>query len=242
MLPYVIIVFTAFVAGFIQSFTGLGAAAVMMVVLPWYFSPLQAPAICQMICIACSVSLLIPLRRSVNLRFALPPTVIYTLMSVVAIRFVKNLDLGLLNLLFGIFLLLLAVWFFFFEGKVRIPAGKGSMVASSAFSGILGGVFGVGGPTMALWFLAATEDRLLYLSSLQVLFTVSNVVSTISRAANGILTADLLPPALLGMVGVLCGNWLGLRSAKKLNPDYFRKGVYLCVGLSGLIQLINQIF
>lgn len=241
MISYLVIVLTAFAAGLIQALTGLGAAAVMMVVLPWYFTMLQAPAICQMICIALSVSMLIKLRRSVNLRFALPPTIIYTLMSVISIRFVKGLNLGLLNALFGVFLLLLAVWFFFFEGRVKVPSGTGSMAACSAFSGVLGGVFGVGGPTMALWFLAAADDRLVYLASLQVLFTASNILSTVTRAANGILTWDLVPPALAGMVGILAGQRLGMRYSDRLKPEYFRKGVYLCVGLSGLIQLLNQI-
>jgi len=241
ILPYIVIFLITFAGGFIQSLGGIGSAAVMMTVLPWFFTPLETAGVIQMVGIVYSVGMLIKLRKSVDLRFALPPTIIYTVLSVISIQLVKGLDMNLLSALFGGFLLLLAVWFFFFENKVRIPAGRGSMVICSAASGVLGGVFGVGGPTMALWVLSATEDRLLFLSTLQVIFTASNIISTITRAVNGILTMDLVRISLVGMVGIFIGGMLGLKAMKKLNPEYFRKAVYICVGFSGLMQLVNKL-
>jgi len=241
ILPYIIILLTTFAGGFVQSLGGIGAAAVMMTVLPWLYTSLETAAIIQMVGIAYSVSMLIKLRKSVNLRLALPPAIIYTVLSVISIRLVKGLDMNLLSALFGGFLCLLAVWFFFFENKVRIPAGRGSMVICSAASGVLGGVFGIGGPTMALWVLSAAPDRLLFLSTMQVIFTAGNIISTVSRAVNGILTAELARLSLVGMVGIYFGGMLGLKVMKKLNPEYFRKAVYICIGFSGLIQMVNKL-
>ena len=239
---YLAVILIAFAGGLTQAITGLGAAAVMMAVMPWFFNMLEAPAICQLVCMAQSGTLLLRLRKHVNLKRALPPTVVYTALSVLSIRVAKGLNLNLLTAIFGGFLVLLALWFCFFEGKFKVPTGTGAMLGCSSLSGMFSGFFGVGGPTMALWMLSAFGERMAYLAALQLLFFTSNTLSTVTRIASGILTWNLIPPALAGMVGIMAGQTLGLKLAPKLKPEWFRRAVYIVVGLSGLIQLVNQIF
>ena len=49
-MEYLIIAVTSLVAGTVQSFTGFGAGAVMMAVLPYFYGIIVSPGISQIIC------------------------------------------------------------------------------------------------------------------------------------------------------------------------------------------------
>ena len=62
-----------------------------------------------------------------------------------------------------------------------------------------------------------------------------------TRAANGIITADLLPASAAAIAAILIGERVGLLLAGKMKPDLLRKMVYLMVFISGVITILNNI-
>ena len=54
------------------------------------------------------------------------------------------------------------------------------------------------------------------------------------------LTA-LLPTAGLGMVCILLGLWIGTRLSRKMSGDVARQVVYIGVGVTGLVTLVQEL-
>ena len=94
---------------------------------------------------------------------------------------------------------------------------------------------------MALYFLAISEDRNVYIGNLQTLLSINNVVSLLTRALRGIYTADLILPTAVGFAGILLGQLFGSKIAGKLDAAKINLFIYILVGVSGIETLIKQL-
>ena len=90
---YLAVALSAALGGFVQSITGFGAAVVMMTILPYFFTMAVAPSVSTSICLGLTVTLAWKLRKSIDLKLTLPPTLLYAAASVTAIRFIGSMDL-----------------------------------------------------------------------------------------------------------------------------------------------------
>lgn len=94
---------------------------------------------------------------------------------------------------------------------------------------------------MALCLVPCAEDHDEYVGNMQTLFVVTNIVNIITRTANGLYTFDLLPFTLVGAVFILIGKEIGSRLVKRLNTERIKKAIYVLVGISGAMTLLENI-
>ena len=245
---YVFLCFAAMLAGIVQAVTGFGAAAMMLAVLAFSFDMQQAPAITQLVCTALSAMMLIRYRKHLDVKQVLLPTVIYSVVSIVCVLIAKGANLTGLTIAFGAFLVVLAVFFLFFNRRIKIRESLGMNITVSTLSGALSGLFGCGGPTMALYLVSVTEDTMVYLANMQFLFTVTNVVATVTRAVEGFFSLAIIPACLAGMVAVIGGELVGEQISKRIRASGSTRGteitriiVYAFVGVSGLITVLQKV-
>lgn len=241
-MAYVIVALAAMTAGAVQTVTGFGAAVIMMLVLPRMFGVVAAPAVSTSICVALSGALAWKFRKKTNFKLITVPIVVFGVCGIVIINLIKSLDLHLIGILFGVFLIALSVYNLAFAKKASLRPTKPVIFLSSVVSGTFSGLFSIGGPLMALCFLPCSSDHEQYIGNMQTLFVVTNIINIITRAANGLYTADLLPYTLVGMVFILAGKEFGIRFARKLNIEVLKKVIYVFVGISGAITLAENIF
>ena len=97
---YLAVALSAALGGFVQSITGFGAAVVMMTILPYFFTMAVAPSVSTSICLGLTVTLAWKLRKSIDLKLTLPPTLLYAAASVTAIRFIGSMDLRVMTMVF----------------------------------------------------------------------------------------------------------------------------------------------
>ena len=119
---YAIIVFGAIAAGIIQSVTGFGAAIFLMLILPHFFDMVTAAALSSSIAMTLGIMLAWKFRKSAQWKMCVFPAIIYLFCSVTAIDLVTGLDVGLLSLMFGIFLILVALYSLFASNRIAVPA------------------------------------------------------------------------------------------------------------------------
>ena len=241
MAEFLAVALSAAVGGFVQSVTGFGAAVVMMTVFPRYFGMTVAPSVSTGVCLGLSLALAVRFRWHLKLRLILLPTALYTVSSLLAIRWIGAMDLRRLTVAFGIFLILLGGWLLLprrgREFRVTLPF----TIGCSLLAGVCGGLFSISGPIMAVYFLAATEGREEYLGNMQTHFAFNNAMSLAARTASGYFGWGLLPVTLLGIGGMVLGQKLGLRVGGKLNAGQLRKVVYGYVLLSGIVTVIRNL-
>lgn len=230
---------SAVLAGLIQSMTGFGAAVTMMLVVPRFFSMLQAPALTTAICMGLSAMLVWRFRTLVDLKFTLPLIVVYSLASMGTIQLAVGLDLKVLSVAFGVFLVGLSIYNLALAKSVALPATPAVGMTCALAAGVASGLFGTGGPIMAAYFLGAMKEKESYVANLQFVFMVTNFINWIVRVQKGIYTWNLLPLTVLGFVGINVGKVLGLKILDRIDLPLMQKIVYLFIGLSGVLTVVG---
>ena len=238
---YAAIAAASVMAGVIQSVTGFGSAVFLMLIVPYFYDMVAASAISSSIAMGLGITLAWKFRAHLQWKKVILPTVVYLVGSVGAIQLLGGIDLDALGLAFGIFLIILAAWFLVFSRKIRFTATPTSAVVCSAISGVTSGLFGIGGPLMAVYFVSASDGKESYIANLQFLFALTNVVNFFTRISKGFYTFDLVPVTLLGFAGITLGKKFGLKILDRLDLESMKKGVYLFVGLSGILNVIQQL-
>ena len=238
---WISVVVMATLSGVVQAISGFGAGILMMLVLPQFFDMLTSSAIGSAISIGATGTLAWKFRKHMNLRITLLPAVVYMVCSLTVLNFIQGMDMALLTLVFGVFLVALSLYSFVFSKRMKLQPNWWTGTICAAISGVCSGLFGIGGPLMAVYFVSATEDKETYIGSLQGMFCVTSSVNLLMRVFKGIYTLDLLPLTLVGMLCINVGKLLGLRIVDRLNADTFRKVVYAFVGVAGILTILKNI-
>lgn len=240
MLWIVMTMGTAF-AGVVQTVTGFGSVVLMMLMFPFFFDMIDAPALALSINMLYCFILCWKFRRDIDWHATLLPTLTYSSISFLVTGLVKETDLRLLLIAFALFLVVLSLYLLFVSDKVKMKKpGVSVGVAFGVLAGTSAGLFAIGGPPMAPYMMAATKDHRAYVASMQLMFSVTNVVNVAGRMVNGIYNWSLWPYILTGSIFIIIGMYLGELVAKRLNPQKLRVIVYSFVGISGLILLLQH--
>lgn len=225
--------------GFIQTVTGFGAVVTMMLVLPYFFSVVDASTLSLTISMTLSVVLCWKYRAHICMRTAIPPTIVYSIVNLLVLQVVDRVDTGRLELVFAIFLIVLSLYYLLAAKRVRVVPKPVVGIACGAFSGTTSAFFAIGGPPMAIYFLAATETHFSYVGSMQFMFVITTGISLLGRAAGGLYQMSFLPHIALGTVGMLAGMQIGKRVCDRLDAERMRLIAYLFVGISGVVFLLQ---
>ena len=229
-------------AGLVQTVTGFGSVVLMMLLFPFFFNMIDAPALALSINVLYCFVLCWKFRRDIDWHACLLPTVIYSAVSFAVTGLVGDADLQVLVIAFAVFLILLSLYLLFVSGRVKMKKpGVGVGAALGVLAGTSAGLFAIGGPPMAPYMMAATKDHKAYVASMQLMFSVTNVVNLAGRMVNGIYRWSLWPYIAVGSVCIIIGMYLGEWIAKRLDAQKLRTIVYGFVGVSGLILLLQQI-
>lgn len=232
---------SAILAGLIQSMTGFGAAVTMMLFAPHFFSMLRAPALVTAVCLGLSAMLVWKFWRLIDLRRTTPLILIYSLTSMAAIQVAASLDLQVLTIAFGVFLTALALYYLVLAKAVTLRPTPVTGAVCSVAAGIGAGLFGTGGPMMAMYFINVVEDKQAYVANLQFIFAVTNFINVLARIQKGIYTVDLIPLTIVGILGINLGKVIGLRILDRIDIALMRKIVYGFIGLSGILTVVGQL-
>lgn len=241
MTAYIVMALAALAGGIIQPLTGFGSAVILMVAAQYFFDITIAPSVVAAICVVQSGVMAFSRRRSIDFRQILPPIALYTVCSLVVISLLGKMELHVLTAVFGGFLVLLAVYFLFIAKRVQLRPGPAAGMLCSAFSGCCAGAFTIGGPMMALYFVAIARDKESYVANMQFLFVTTNAINLAMRAWRGLYGAEYLPITAVGAVFVLAGMVIGNALSRRMSGDIARQAVYIGVGISGLVTLLQQL-
>jgi len=238
-----VIFFPALFGGFFQTVAGFGSGILLMMILPAFLPILQAAAISSITAIYLTGTLALSLRDHVDWRSIWLPGLIFLAVSGTAIHIAPYIDTKVLGVIFGLFLMSLALWFFM-EGrqKRRFRITPARAVGISALTGVTSGWFGLSGPPMAIYFLATCgEDKKRYLATTQAFFFGVVVFNSIVRVAEGILTYEMLILSIWGIAGMILGKKLGLILFNRINLKGMRTIIHCGLAVSGLLTVVKNL-
>ena len=228
-------------ASYIQSVTGFGFGIFAMMFLPSLMLYTEANVLSSTLSLFTSLSIAWLMRRHIHWKNILFPLVGCLAATYGAVAFVKTQENDTLMLLLGAALFLLSLYFFFFSGKIRIrPTWYAGLIAG-LFSGILGGLFSIGGPPVVIYFLQSEEDSDHYMATLSAYFVFSGIINVVTKVAAGFFTGGVWIGLLVGGVGMVIGSFVGKHTREKTKPDTIRKLVYGFMAVSGAVHVITAL-
>lgn len=242
--PYAGLVLVAFAGGLLQTFCGFGAGVIILLYLARFSGMVTGAAVNLSICAFLAAYLLFRFRKKTEWRKTLLPMIPYLLVSIVFNRLIMRLDAhkNLLGILFGVFQIMLAVYYLFIAKNVKSSGNAVSGVLLGGASGMTSALFGVGGPFLSVYLLPVSKDAESYTANMQLVFTVTNIFVVAGKIRNGSYTLASLPATILGGIGVLLGGTFGIWLLKRTNPGNVKTAVYVFLAVSGVVTLIQYAF
>ena len=241
-MAYAMMGLAALAGGIIQPLTGFGAAVIMMVAASAFYDMTIAPTIVALICMAQSGTMTWMYRKHIDVKQIALPIGLYTACSLVIINLLGNFDLHVLTALFG-----------------GVPDRAGGVLPAFCQAGEAGPARPGGG---------AGVQRLLRVLRRGVHHrrAYDGAVFRRHRPEQGDVCRQYAVPVLyhqphqlrhadgaglfqrgtaayggLGMVCILLGLWIGTRLSRKMSGDVARQVVYIGVGVSGLVTLVQEL-
>ena len=239
ILLYLLILLVGALSSFVQRVSGFGSGIVVMMFMP-HFMPvhISTPALSTLFSVGTTSWNAVRYRRHISFRTILPLLAAALIAIPVAVHFAATVPAAVFKAILGAVLILLSVYFLFFEKKVRFRPTTASGLAMGTVSGTLTGLFSTGGPPVVLYLTQALPDKDVYFATIQFFFALTGIYSTAVRIAGGVIRADILPYAAVGFIGCLAGNYLGGLVYDRLNPTVFRRVIYIGMIVSGISMMV----
>lgn len=180
-------------------------------------------------------------RKSIKWSICLPLAAMVLIGSIPGVLFLKNVDTGMIKILFGIVIVVIALEMLLRE--LRPQKGKQSKVVLTIIgilSGILCGLYGIGA-LLGAYLSRVTDDSHSFKANICMVFLVENTFRIILYCAWGIITLHILKQAVILIPFVLGGLVLGMLSSKVLDEKNVKKLVIIMLMVSGVALIINSI-
>lgn len=225
--------------GFVQRVSGFGLGIFVMLFLP-HLMPTHTAAAAISTLFSCVISSYNAIRYRKNVAFkAVLPMICAALASIpIAVRFSAVVSGDLFKILLGIVLVLLSIYFLFFNKNIKLNPTLTNGVLSGALSGMLGGLFSTGGPPVVLYLSNALDDNLTYFATIQFYFALTNLYTTAVRVVNGIINTEILLYSAIGVIGCLVGDLIGKQVFDKLDSNKLKRIIYIGMAISGVVMLL----
>ncbi len=238
-MQYFLTALAGLAAGIIQGVTGFGAVIVLMLFLPMFYPLNISVGISGAIALANAASMTWTYRKSIDWKKVLLPALVNVLFCTLGTYASLNIDQRPIKKVFGAFLIVLAVYFLFFSKNKKLDLKLPVAFLLMVGAGLCEGFFGIGGPLMVIYFLSRTSGKEEYLASLSSYFMLTGIVNTGVRFVSGVLTAQLLPILMTGVLFILVGSFIAKKIVGKLDTDKVRTLTYIMIGVAGVVNLLR---
>ncbi len=237
-LHFLYVILVGFGAAFVQRVSGFGLGIFAMMFLP-HFLPSHTAAATISCIFSCYTTTFnsIRYRKNVAYKTAIPMLAAALISIPVAVYFAAKVSAKIFEILLGSVLVILSVYFLFFNKKIKIKPTVPNGIVAGTLGGALNGLFSTGGPPAVLYLTNATPDNVTYFATIQFYFCLTNLYATANRAINGLITADLLIYGAVGIIGCIAGDLLGRKIFDKLDAQKMKYVIYIGMIISGILML-----
>lgn len=234
--------FIAMAGAFLQTNIGFGFPVLAMVFLPALLPFSTAVALCQTIAMASTLFLTIKYFRYIDWRTMFPMLVVSLILGIIVTINSLSFPQRTLQIILGGALVIISIFTVRYSERIAIKATTASGAAVGFLAGVGNGLFGIGGPQVAIYLLGARLEKRAYLATIQCYFLISNISTIIIRTGYGALGKNDIPLVVAGWIGIGVGTLLGLKVFEQIPHTLLKKLVYGFVGISGMVIIIQQVF
>lgn len=146
-----------------------------------------------------------------------------------------------LKICLGLVLIAIALLLMFGRRSISVKPSWRTGSLLGAISGLLNGLFAVGGPPVALYLLPATDDTISYIASANAYFFLFKLVSLPIRFSQGAIAIEHLGYLFVSLLSMTVGTLIGDRIMRSLRKALLERLVYLFVAFSGVVIMLQEV-
>lgn len=236
-----VMLLAAVIASLEQGVTGFGSGIMLMIILPHLLPIGQSAGVATLTMVVAEVALTWRYRQALKPQRLVVPFIVYSLVATWSVHLGQVLPMHILRVLLGCLLIGLAIYFLLRKSTNAQVIPLAVAVLFWMVSGFFNGLFGIGGPLMALYFLTLAKTKEEYLVSIQAFFLIDTCYVSMVRFATGVIGVAQLPLVAVGIVGTLIGTAIANRIVVHLNVAAITKVVYGFIGVSGMYYLLTAL-
>lgn len=179
-------------------------------------------------------------RKNLSLKIWLPLSLLVLAGNIPGALFLKNVDTQIIKIIFGFVIIFIGFEMLLREySQGKKNSSKPLLIFIGFLSGILCGLFGVGA-LLAAYINRVTDNTDSFKANICAVFIVENSFRIILYGILGIINISVIQQALLLVLFMLIGLFLGIKSSHYIQDKFIKKGVQLLLILSGIMLVINN--
>lgn len=180
-------------------------------------------------------------RKAIDLKIVLPLTVMVIVGSFGGALFLKNADITLIKIIFGVLVIIVGIEMLLRElSHKKMESSKILLTIIGILSGFLCGLFGVGA-LLGAYVGRTTDNMKAFKANLCTVFVIENTFRIGLYLFYGILTVTALKRALVLVPFMLIGLFAGMLSAGRISEHVVKKIVIILMIVSGVALILNNV-
>lgn len=229
-----------FLASFAQAATGFGYAIIAMFLMPQLLQYGQCSIISAAVIIVIAVQMIYSLRKYIRVKKVIWPMICCLATTGLGIYFIRILDESAMRKVMGVFLILLAVYFYYIKKhqvSIRESVKNGAIVG--LLTGLTTGMFNIVGPFLTLYYYDNFNDNLEFKANLEFSFLIAGVFSLLLNMTYIKIDSFLFLNILASGAAAVLAGLLGLKIYYRLNKEKLKYVIISVLPVMGLIQIFK---
>jgi uncharacterized membrane protein YfcA len=223
-----------FLAAIVRGYSGFGFSLLAITSLSLVLEPAEIVPSIFMLEIAASLHLLPSIWRDVHWRSLLPLIAGCLIATPFGVMLLASVPPALMQLALSVFVLIATILLWRGFALKSIPGTAGAAAAGAA-AGFGNGAFGIAGPPVILFYFSSPAGHAMGRASLIAFFLATDIIGLPLLASEGLVTTDAFYRAIIFLVPLIVGVWLGARSFKTANPARFRRIILILLAILAIL-------
>jgi uncharacterized protein len=239
MIEVLFIFVSTFLAAIIQTTTGFGFSIIIMALWPMMFSVLDSVWLSLFGSGIIISFITFKYFKYINFKIIILPLLLSLIGTLTGLTLLVNTSNDLARRWLGALMILLSIYMFFVEDRIKIPSHWWFGVLVGTLSGVMGGFLNIPGPPIVVYMSVATQDKREYISTLQFFF-FSNYFLKITYLLifTEVHSLDIQLGITVFFASVF-GIILGTRLFNRLGTLRIKEFTYVMMLLSGIQFLVG---
>lgn len=228
-----------FVAYLVRGITGFGSGLIAIPLLTLMFPLTIAVPVVVLLDLIGSGAQAINNRKHTDWQLLLPLIPVTIIGIALAAVFFKHIDTSLLTTYLGVFVMCFAVY-----QLLPVPDIHGGPMMALPFGllgGLIGTLFGTGGPFYVLYFSVRGIDKEEFRASYSVYFVLDGILRLgVYVFGLSLISTEWLPLLALALIPFALGLYAGGKVHREIDPMLFKKLISLILVASGAALILKS--
>ena len=225
-----------FGANLIQAITGFAGTLIAMPPTIKLIGVVEAKALLNVIAQISCLFIVVTGFKHINWKEFIKMFVLMVVGMIAGMKIFEIFPVSQLLVLYGIMIIIIAVWKLFVKKEVHLP--QLLMLGVILIAGIIHGMFVSGGALLVIYAASVLKDKEEFRVTMALIWVTIGCYMTGTQVIAGNFNSHVMLLLVTGIIPVFVGTWIGTKLVKKINQKTFMTITYVLLLLSGVMAIV----